>query len=53
VAPFLLRDLADLEYSEIAAQLGLSVATLKFRIHEARTFIRKHLTESVPLSTRD
>jgi RNA polymerase sigma-70 factor (ECF subfamily) len=53
VAPFLLRDLADLEYSEIAERLGLSVATLKFRIHEARTFIREYLAESAPLSTRD
>jgi len=53
VAPFLLRDLADLEYSEIADRLGLSVATLKFRIHEARTFIRQQLTESASLSIRD
>lgn len=45
VEPFLLRDLADLEYSEIARRLDLSIPTLKFRIHEARKFIRQHLAE--------
>lgn len=46
VEPFLLRDLADLEYSEIARRLDLSVPTLKFRIHEARKFIRQQLSAS-------
>jgi RNA polymerase sigma-70 factor (ECF subfamily) len=46
VEPFLLRDLADLEYDEIADRLGLSVSTLKFRIHEARKFVRGRLAMS-------
>lgn len=45
VEPFLLRDLADLEYSEIAERLELSMSTLKFRIHEARKFVRRHLAD--------
>jgi RNA polymerase sigma-70 factor (ECF subfamily) len=46
VEPFLLRDLADLEYSEISRRLGLPITTLKFRIHEARKFVRDHLSAS-------
>jgi DNA-directed RNA polymerase specialized sigma24 family protein len=43
VAPFVLRDISDLEYDEIADQLGLPVSTIRYRIHEARKFIRQRL----------
>jgi RNA polymerase sigma-70 factor, ECF subfamily len=43
VEPFMLRDLADLEYKDIVARLGLSLPTVKFRIHEARKFVRGYL----------
>jgi len=45
VAPFVLRDLSDLEYAEIGRQLGLPVTTVKFRIHQARKFVQQHLAE--------
>jgi RNA polymerase sigma-70 factor (ECF subfamily) len=43
VAPFVLRDLADLEYTQIAERLGLPMTTIKFRISEARKFVRREL----------
>ena len=42
---FVLRDLADLEYTDIAQRLSVPVSTARFRIHEARKFIRRHLTD--------
>jgi RNA polymerase sigma-70 factor (ECF subfamily) len=47
VEPFVLRDLADLEYADIVSRLGLPLTTIKFRIHEARRFVRSHLAESM------
>jgi RNA polymerase sigma factor (sigma-70 family) len=46
VAPFVLRDLSDLEYNEIVAELGLPLSTIKFRIREARKFIQAQLAET-------
>ncbi|GGU63069.1 RNA polymerase sigma factor [Lentzea flava] len=45
-AAFVLRDFADLEYNEVAERLGVSVSTARFRIHEARKFVRERLTDS-------
>jgi RNA polymerase sigma-70 factor (ECF subfamily) len=45
VEPFVLRDLADLDYHEITQRLGLPESTLRFRTHEARKFVRQHLRE--------
>lgn len=44
VAPFVLRDLSDLEYAEICRQLNLPLSTVKFRIHEARKFVQRYLS---------
>lgn len=46
VAPFVLRDLSDLEYHEIAEQLGLPLSTIKFRIQEARRYLQHQLGDS-------
>ena len=46
VAPFVLRDLSDLEYHEIADQLGLPLPTVKFRIHQARKYVQRHLADT-------
>ncbi|WP_410663384.1 RNA polymerase sigma factor [Amycolatopsis sp. lyj-84] len=45
-APFVLRDLADWQYNDIAAHLDLPLTTIKFRIHEARNAIKKYLREA-------
>ncbi|MFS8096360.1 RNA polymerase sigma factor [Lentzea alba] len=45
-AAFVLRDFADLEYGDIAARLGVSVSTARFRIHEGRKFVRGRLNDS-------
>ena len=45
-AAFVLRDFADLEYGDIAERLDVSVSTARFRIHEARKFVRARLTDS-------
>jgi RNA polymerase sigma factor (sigma-70 family) len=45
VAPFVLREVSDLEYSEICRQLNLPLSTVKFRIHEARKFVQRHLAD--------
>ncbi|WP_247666796.1 MULTISPECIES: RNA polymerase sigma factor [unclassified Micromonospora] len=38
-----LRDLCQLDYQEIAGQLGIPVGTLKSRIHHARRHVRESL----------
>ena len=43
VDPFVLRDIFDLEYADISQQLDIPVSTVKFRIHQARRFIRARL----------
>ncbi|RZS43770.1 RNA polymerase sigma-70 factor (ECF subfamily) [Herbihabitans rhizosphaerae] len=45
-APFVLRDLADWQYNDIAEQLRLPLSTIKFRIHEARNAIKRHMKET-------
>ncbi|WP_433271328.1 RNA polymerase sigma factor [Actinosynnema sp. CS-041913] len=47
-AAFVLRDIADLEYADIAERLAIPVSTARFRIHEARKFVRLRLTDSAP-----
>ena len=41
VRPFVLRDLCDLEYAEIARRLDLPLGTVKARIHHARAVVRE------------
>jgi RNA polymerase sigma-70 factor (ECF subfamily) len=41
----LLRDIADLTTEDVARALGLTVAAVKSRLHRARLFLRKALTE--------
>lgn len=43
VAPLLLRDLGQLDYAEIAAELNLPLGTVKSRIHQARLHVRRSL----------
>lgn len=43
VEPVVLRDVAGLEYSEIADRLGIPLGTVKSRIHEARKQLRTWL----------
>ncbi len=45
-APFILRDLCQLDYQEISEQLGIKVGTAKSRIHHARKHIRALLQAS-------
>ncbi|MDG4832933.1 sigma-70 family RNA polymerase sigma factor [Solwaraspora sp. WMMD1047] len=40
VAPFVLRDLCQLAYDEIAEQLGIPVGTAKAQVHRARQQVR-------------
>jgi RNA polymerase sigma-70 factor (ECF subfamily) len=46
--PLVLKELAELSLSEIAAVLGLKEATVKTRIHRARLALRKALAEGLP-----
>ncbi|MBC6459261.1 RNA polymerase sigma factor [Actinomadura sp. HBU206391] len=46
IQALVLRDVSQLEYSEIAEQLGLPLGTVKSRIHEARKQFRQTLGES-------
>lgn len=50
VEAFLLRDLATLQYAEIAERLEVPLGTVKARIHTARAFMRERLAEK-PLNT--
>jgi RNA polymerase sigma factor (sigma-70 family) len=44
VLPFVYRDLADLEYEEIANRLDLPLGTVKSRLNQARQEVRRRLT---------
>ena len=43
VGAFVLRDLSDLEYADIARHLDVPVGTVKARIHHARRYVREAL----------
>ncbi|MEU4626666.1 RNA polymerase sigma factor [Actinoplanes sp. NPDC023801] len=43
VAPMVLRDICQLDYKEIAVQLGIPEGTVKSRIHQARGHVREYL----------
>jgi RNA polymerase sigma factor (sigma-70 family) len=43
VSAFVLRDLCDLEYSDVARYLDVPVGTVKARIHHARRYVRTSL----------
>ncbi|WP_067973564.1 RNA polymerase sigma factor [Nocardiopsis trehalosi] len=43
VAPLVLRDLCQMDYNEIAAELDLALGTVKSRIHEGRKHVRRSL----------
>lgn len=44
VQAFVLRDLGELTYDEIATQLDAPVGTVKSRVHDARVYLREQLT---------
>ena len=44
-ATFLLRDVEGLAYPQIAEVLQVTLATIKVRVHRARLFLRKRLTD--------
>jgi RNA polymerase sigma factor (sigma-70 family) len=46
IEALVLRDVSQLEYSEIATQLGLPLGTVKSRIHEARKQVRQTLGDT-------
>lgn len=46
IEALVLRDISQLDYNEIAKQLGLPLGTVKSRIHEARRRVRETLGES-------
>jgi len=46
VRAFVLRDLSDLEYADIARLLDVPVGTVKARIHHARRYVRESLDGS-------
>ena len=43
VSAFVLRDLCDLEYADVARYLDVPVGTVKARIHHARRYVRASL----------
>jgi RNA polymerase sigma-70 factor (ECF subfamily) len=43
VPPMVLRDICQLDYEEIAIQVGVPVGTIKSRIHHARVHVRRSL----------
>ena len=47
-AATIMRDVQDWSCAEIAEVFGVSVGGVKTRLHRARLFIRKRLTESLP-----
>ncbi len=47
---FVLRDLAELSYADIAAQLDVPIGTVKARIHTARGHVRENLRPAGNLS---
>ena len=48
-AAVLLRDVEGLSCAEVAQVLGIGLVNARSRIHRARLFIRKQLSESLPL----
>lgn len=46
VQAFVLRDIGELSYDQIAETLGVPLSTVKDRIHRARTFLRTRLASS-------
>lgn len=50
VEPVMMRDLAELDYQQIAEALDIPVGTVKSRIHDGREQIRQALYGSVPQS---
>ncbi len=44
ISAFVLRDLSDLEYADIARHLDVPVGTVKARIHHARRYVRASLS---------
>ena len=44
VTPIVMRDVCELSYDDIAAQLGLPLGTVKSRIHQARGHVRRSLS---------
>ncbi|WP_394326926.1 RNA polymerase sigma factor [Actinoplanes awajinensis] len=44
VGPVVLRDICQLDYREIAEQLGIPEGTVKSRIHQGRAHVREYLT---------
>lgn len=49
--PFVLREVHDLSYEEIAAATGLKLGTVRSRINRARAHFRKHWLARFPDST--
>lgn len=45
-AAIVLREIGDLAYEDIAAELGIPVQTVKSRLHRARAQLREQLTEA-------
>jgi RNA polymerase sigma-70 factor (ECF subfamily) len=43
VAPIVLRDVCQMDYSEIAEHLGIPLGTVKSRIHQGRSDLREYL----------
>lgn len=48
VRAFVLRDLSDLEYADIARLLDVPLGTVKARIHHARRYVRESLGGDAP-----
>lgn len=46
VEPMVLRDIVQMDYAEIADQLGIPLGTVKSRIHDARLFVRDQLGDA-------
>lgn len=46
VQPMVLRDIVQMDYAEIADQLGIPLGTVKSRIHDARQFVRGQLGDA-------
>lgn len=49
-AAVVLRDVEGLSHREISDVLGLTVTTVKTRVHRARLFLRKRLEKHLPIS---
>jgi RNA polymerase sigma-70 factor (ECF subfamily) len=46
--PLVLKEIAELPVAEVAAILGIKVATVKTRLHRARLLLRRRLAEALP-----